>query len=53
MIYQGQALQAKYLEEGIAELCFDLQGDSVNKFNRLTLQELGEATDALAAESGL
>jgi 3-hydroxyacyl-CoA dehydrogenase/enoyl-CoA hydratase/3-hydroxybutyryl-CoA epimerase/enoyl-CoA isomerase len=53
MIYQGKALTAKYLEDGIAELCFDLQGDSVNKFNRVTLDELSEATTALAAESGL
>jgi 3-hydroxyacyl-CoA dehydrogenase / enoyl-CoA hydratase / 3-hydroxybutyryl-CoA epimerase / enoyl-CoA isomerase len=53
MIYQGKALTANYLEDGIAELCFDLQGDSVNKFNRLTLEELDAATKALAAESGL
>lgn len=53
MIYQGKALTAKYLQDGIAELCFDLQGDSVNKFNRLTLEELDAATAALAAESGL
>ena len=53
MIYQGKALSASFLEDGIAELCFDLQGDSVNKFNRLTLEELGEATQALANESGL
>src|SRR5690606_18512865 len=53
MIYQGKALRATYLESGIAELCFDLQGEAVNKFNRLTLQELDEATAALAAEPGL
>ncbi|MBD2859678.1 fatty acid oxidation complex subunit alpha FadB [Spongiibacter sp. KMU-158] len=53
MIYQGQALTAKYLDGGIAELCFDLQGDSVNKFNRLTLNELDQATAALAAEADL
>ena len=53
MIYQGKALSASFLEDGIAELCFDLQGDSVNKFNRLTLEELSEATQALASESGL
>ena len=53
MIYQGKALSASFLEDGIAELCFDLQGDSVNKFNRLTLEELGEATQALASESSL
>lgn len=53
MIYQGKALRASFLDDGIAELCFDLQGDSVNKFNRLTLQELDEATQALAEEPSL
>ncbi len=53
MIYQGKALTAKYLDNGVAELCFDLQGESVNKFNQLTIRELDEATKALAAESGL
>lgn len=53
MIYQGKALSASFLEDGIAELCFDAQSDSVNKFNRLTLQELDEATRALAEEPSL
>ena len=53
MIYQGQALRAQFIDEGIAELCFDLAGESVNKFNRLTLAELGEACAALAATPGL
>lgn len=53
MIYQGAALTAAFLGDGIAELCFNLQGDSVNKFNRLTLEELDAATQALAEEPGL
>jgi 3-hydroxyacyl-CoA dehydrogenase/enoyl-CoA hydratase/3-hydroxybutyryl-CoA epimerase/enoyl-CoA isomerase len=47
MIYQGKAITVKLLEDGIAELNFDLQGESVNKFNRLTLEDLNAAVQAL------
>src|SRR5690606_40819218 len=40
MIYEGKAITVKALEGGIVELNFDLKGESVNKFNRLTLNEL-------------
>lgn len=49
----GQALSLKRHADGIVELCFDLQGESVNKFNRLTMQELKAAADELAADSSL
>lgn len=49
----GQALSLKRYADGIVELCFDLQGESVNKFNRLTMQELKAAADELAADSSL
>ena len=48
MIYEGKAISAKFLYNGIAELCFDQQGESVNKFDQLTLRDLDEATKALA-----
>jgi 3-hydroxyacyl-CoA dehydrogenase/enoyl-CoA hydratase/3-hydroxybutyryl-CoA epimerase/enoyl-CoA isomerase len=41
------------LDGGIAELRFDLQGDSVNKFNKATLTELGEALALIKAEPGV
>ncbi|OPX55237.1 3-hydroxyacyl-CoA dehydrogenase / enoyl-CoA hydratase / 3-hydroxybutyryl-CoA epimerase / enoyl-CoA isomerase [Oceanospirillum multiglobuliferum] len=53
MIYAGKAIRVNEIEGGIAELTFDLQGESVNKFNRATIQELGEATLALQAAQGL
>lgn len=43
MLYQGQTLSLTQLESGIIELCFDLKNESVNKFNSVTLDELGEA----------
>jgi hypothetical protein len=49
MIYEGKAITVKALESGIVELNFDLKGESVNKFNRLTLNELRASVDASAA----
>ena len=46
MIYEGKAITVKALESGIVELKFDLKGESVNKFNRLTLNELRQAVDS-------
>ncbi|WP_225773195.1 fatty acid oxidation complex subunit alpha FadB [Pseudomonas sp. Marseille-Q5115] len=53
MIYEGKAITVKALESGIVELNFDLKGESVNKFNRLTLSELREAVEALKADASV
>lgn len=53
MIYSGKAITVQATDDGIAELCFDLQDDSVNKFNALTRNELKEATAAIAADTSL
>ncbi len=53
MIYEGKAITVKALESGIVELCFDLKGESVNKFNRLTLNELRQVVDTLKADASL
>jgi 3-hydroxyacyl-CoA dehydrogenase/enoyl-CoA hydratase/3-hydroxybutyryl-CoA epimerase/enoyl-CoA isomerase len=50
MIYEGKAITVKALESGIVELNFDLKGESVNKFNRLTLTDLRQAVDAIKAD---
>lgn len=52
MMFSGSAISVK-AEDGIAELCFDLQDDSVNKFNALTLDELKKATAAIAADESI
>ncbi|KAA8732134.1 fatty acid oxidation complex subunit alpha FadB [Acinetobacter qingfengensis] len=51
MIHNGNAITVQLLEDGIAELCFDLQGESVNKFNQATLQDLQTAVDAIKNNS--
>lgn len=48
MIYEGKAITVQALENGIVELNFDLKGESVNKFNRQTLEELNQAVQAIA-----
>lgn len=48
MVFQGKAVSVKMLDGGIAELCFDNADASVNKFDRATVKELGEATAAIA-----
>ncbi|MBK9967197.1 MAG: fatty acid oxidation complex subunit alpha FadB [Holophagales bacterium] len=53
MKFDGKAIQCSMLDGGIAELRFDLQGDSVNKFNKATLAELGEVLVLLKAEPGV
>tara|TARA_R110002110_G_C13470513_1_gene720793 strand:+ start:28591 stop:30738 length:2148 start_codon:yes stop_codon:yes gene_type:complete len=53
MIYQSDALSVKRLEGDIAELTFDLKGESVNKFDQNTVSSLTAALDALEAESGI
>jgi 3-hydroxyacyl-CoA dehydrogenase/enoyl-CoA hydratase/3-hydroxybutyryl-CoA epimerase/enoyl-CoA isomerase len=49
----GQAFQVLSLEHGLAELRFDLPGESVNKFNAVALASLKRAVDELRARKGL
>lgn len=53
MIYQSDQLTVQRLEGDIAELNFDLQGESVNKFDNATVTSLTAALDALEAEQGI
>jgi 3-hydroxyacyl-CoA dehydrogenase/enoyl-CoA hydratase/3-hydroxybutyryl-CoA epimerase/enoyl-CoA isomerase len=53
MIYSSDAITLQRHDDDVAELQFDLQGESVNKFNQQTVQCLTEALDALEKESGI
>jgi len=46
-MFNGSAITVKMLDNGIAEMNFDLQGESVNKFNTQTVLELEEALKVL------
>lgn len=50
-MYNGQAVSLKTLESGLVELVLDLQGESVNKLNALTLNELGEVVKQLSEDA--
>jgi 3-hydroxyacyl-CoA dehydrogenase/enoyl-CoA hydratase/3-hydroxybutyryl-CoA epimerase/enoyl-CoA isomerase len=52
-MYQGQSIRVAKLDAGIAELCFDRQGDSINKFDLRTINELRDATEALKKDGGI
>ncbi len=53
MIYQGNAIKVSQQADGFAELQFDLTGESINKFNVATLDELAAALAALRKASGV
>lgn len=48
-MFKGQSLYLKRLDDGIVELCFDRQGEAINKFDVRTIDELKAATVALRA----
>ncbi len=51
MLYSGPAFSATALDDGIVELKFDLAGESVNKLNRVAMEDLAAATAAIAKDS--
>jgi 3-hydroxyacyl-CoA dehydrogenase / enoyl-CoA hydratase / 3-hydroxybutyryl-CoA epimerase / enoyl-CoA isomerase len=47
-VFQGKCIRVTPLEQaGLYELCFDRQGESINKFDDQTVEELRQATQAL------
>ncbi|MGB1581586.1 MAG: enoyl-CoA hydratase-related protein, partial [Nevskiales bacterium] len=43
MLYSGSSIQCELLDDGIVELKFDNQNESVNKFDKTTVEQLQEA----------
>lgn len=52
-MFTGSAITLKPLDDNIVELHFDLKGESVNKFNALTIGELSEAIAELESDQEL
>jgi len=52
-MFKGSAITVTMLESGIAEMNFDLQGESVNKFNTATVNELDEAVAVVEKDSNV
>ena len=53
MIFEGKAVKVSQLETGVVLVTLDLQGESVNKFNQLTLKELAEAITVVKTVSNV
>jgi len=53
MIHSGQSITVELLDDGIAELKFDLQGESVNKFDKATVEDLAAAVAAIKGDSSV
>jgi 3-hydroxyacyl-CoA dehydrogenase/enoyl-CoA hydratase/3-hydroxybutyryl-CoA epimerase/enoyl-CoA isomerase len=53
MIHAGNAITVQMLSDGIAEFRFDLQGESVNKFNRATIEDFQAAIAAVKANADI
>ena len=51
MIHSGKSITVEMLDDGIAELKFDLQGESVNKFDKSTVEDLAAAVAAIKADA--
>ena len=49
-MFQGDSIQVRRLDDGFAELCFDRQGDAINKLDARTVDEFQRATRVIAAD---
>jgi len=52
-IYQGNCVRVQKIGDDYAELCFDRQGDAINKLDLRTMTQLAEAVAAIAATPNL
>ncbi len=52
-VFDGNAFVLETLDDGLLGLTFDLQGESVNKFNVAAMQELQAALDLLESTNGI
>ena len=52
-MYKGKSLRVERLEGDVAELCFDRENDSVNKFDKQTVDELAEVAKLLGKQTDL
>jgi len=53
MLFEGQSLTCKMLDDGIAEFCFDLKQQSINKFDQPAFKEFKQIVELLQNASEL
>ena len=49
-MFHGQSIRLQRLDDGFVELCFDREGDVINKLDARTVDEFRQATAAIAAD---
>lgn len=52
-MFQGQSIRVLRLQDGLVELCFDRNGEAINKLDARTVGELDAATRLIAAAPGV
>jgi len=50
-VFQGESIQIKALGDGLVEVCFDRQGEAINKLCERTMREFGEVTTLLREQA--
>ena len=53
VLFQGEALCLQSLDTGLVELCFNLQGASVNKFSLQTVSELSQVLSLIECDQNI
>ncbi len=52
-MFQGQSIRVIPLADGFVELCFDRDGNAINKLDKRTVSELHQAVSLIGAGSGV
>ena len=47
MIFSGNAIKVDFIQDSIANLVFDLEGESINKLSKAVVDQLEEALNAI------
>lgn len=47
MIFTGNAIKVDFIQDSIANLVFDLEGESINKLSKAVVEQLGEAISVI------
>ncbi len=47
MIFSGNAIKVDYIQDSIANLVFDLEGESINKLSKTVVEQLGDAVSVI------
>ncbi len=52
-MFQGKSIRVQALSDGLVELCFDRQGESINKLDTRTIAEVLEALTAIGKDAAV